>query len=396
MRRILHRYLLREITGPFFTILGVFLFVLLMGRILKIVEMIVRHGVSPWDILKMLAYLVPSFLPLAIPMATLMAGVVCFSRLSGDQEITALKASGIGLHQLLPPVAVFSFATFLVSLILNLEGAPWGAYAFRQLVFNLAKKHVSVGLREGVFNEIFPGFVMYTEHMKIDEGLMEGIFINDQRRPEVPLQILAKRGTLGRGPSGAQILTFRLENGNIFQTSTKEAKVRRIHFERYEINLDLAAMKPEERLVGKREADVGFFSLIERIKYRHSKGKSARNFIMEIHRRLALSVACLVFGFLSLPVSVQSRPKGRSHGFLLGTMVILVYYLLFSASETLAETERLAAGIAMWGPDLIFGLYTVVLMVRTEKERPSALLAAANGILDLGQRWAGRFLGAGR
>ncbi len=396
MRKILHRYLLREMTGPFFTILSVFLFVLLMGRILKIVEMIVRHGVSPWDIIKMLFYLIPSFLPLAVPMATLMAGVVCFSRLSGDQEITALKASGIGLGQLLPAVAVFSSCTFLISLFLNLEGAPWGAYAFRQLAFNLAKRHVSVALREGVFNEIFPGFVIYTDHMRLDEGIMEGIFINDQRRPEVPLQILAKRGSFVRDSSEAQLLTFRLENGTILQSSAKEAKLRRIRFDRYEVNLDLAAMKPEERLVGKREADIGFLSLIQSIRHRHSKGKSARNFIMEIHRRLALSVACLVFGFLSLPMSMQSRPKGRSHGFLLGTMVILVYYLLFSAGETLAETDRLAGGIAMWGADIVFGLYTVVLMVRTGREKPSGLLVAANALLDMLQRSGERLLGARR
>jgi lipopolysaccharide export system permease protein len=396
MGKILHRYLIKEIVGPFALILGIFLFVLLMGRILKIVEMVVRQGVSPLEILRMFAYLIPSFLPLAIPMATLIAEVVCFSRLSGDMEITALKASGVSLYQLLPPVALFTGIMFVVTLFLTLHGAPWGAFAFRELAFHVAKKHLSVAFKEGVFNEVFPGFVIYAEQIRAQDGVMEGIFINDQHSSETPLQILAKRGSFGKQNPQGEVLSLRLENGTMFQSSAKEAKVRRIRFDAYEVNLGLAFSQAQEKLKARRPEERDLLFLLTIMKQRLGAGRNVRDLVMEIHKRLAIAVGCLIFGFLALPLALQSRPRGRSHGFLLGTLVILVYYLLYSAGRTLAETSRAPVAIALWAPNLLFGAFTLVLLFRTAREKPSAFLVSLNAFLDGVQKLGARLLrGAG-
>ena len=395
MGKILHRYIIRETVGPFALTLCVFLFVLLMGRILKIVEMIVRQGVSLLDILRMFAYLIPPFLPLAIPMATLIAVVVCFSRLSTDMEITALKASGIGLYQLLPPVALFTGVMFLATLFLTAYGAPWGAFAFRELAFQVAKKHISVAFKEGVFNEVFPGFVIYAEQIRAQDGVMEGVFINDQQSSDFPMQILAKRGSFGKTEPQGEVLSLRLENGTMFQASPREGKVRRIHFDAYEVNLGLILSQAQERLKGKRTEERDFFLLLGLITQRRGAGKAVRGFLMEVHKRLAIAVGCLIFGFLALPLALQSRPRGRSHGFLLGTLVILVYYLFYSAGRTLAETDRAPMGIALWAPNILFGAFTLVLLFRTAREKPSAILAGFNASLDLLQRWGARLLRGG-
>jgi hypothetical protein len=60
----------------------------------------------------------------------------------------------------------------LVTLYFTLHGAPWGAYAFRELAFQLARKHVSVALKEGVFNEIVPGLILYAERIRLEDGFM--------------------------------------------------------------------------------------------------------------------------------------------------------------------------------------------------------------------------------
>jgi lipopolysaccharide export system permease protein len=395
MVRILSRYILREIAGPFSLILGIFLFVLLMGRILKIVEMIVRQGVSLWDILRLLGFLIPSFLPLAIPMATLIAGVLCFSRLSGDMEITALKASGISLYQMLPPVALFAVAMSLATLFLTLQGAPWGASAFRELAFLLAKKHISVAIKEGVFNEVFPGFVVYAEQVRAQDGAMEGIFINDQHSSEVPFQILAKRGSFVKGGGRDEVLSLRLENGTMYQISAKEGKVRRIHFDAYEVNLDLSLAQAQERLRSKRSDEWDIRHIVTTMKQRLSRGRAVKDFLIEIHRRLAIAAGCLIFGLLALPLALQSRPRGRSHGFLLGTLVILIYYLLFSAGRTLAETGRVPIWLALWAPNILFGGFCAVLLVRTAQERPSAALLKLNALIDAVQRRMARLAGGG-
>lgn len=392
MSKILYRYIFREIAGLFVLVLGIFLFVLIMGQILKVVEMIVRHRVSPWDIFRMLAYLIPYLLPLAIPMAALISMVVCFSRLSGDLEITALGASGISLYQLLPPMVLFAGVMFVASLFLTLHWGPWGAYALRQMASRMAKEHISVIVKEGVFNEVFPGLVVYADRVRVGDGLMEGVFIHDDRSADVPFQILARKGFFGRRQPTGDAVFFRLEHGTIYQSSPEDGKVRRIGFEEYEINLDLAISEADEHLRRTRRKELETKSLLKKIQRRKERKRPTGQYLVELHRRLSIPVTCLVFCFLALPLGLQTRPQGKSHGFLLGSLVILIYYLLFSAGQTVAENGRVPAWIALWSPNFLFALFTLLLLVRTARERPSVVLIRINTMVDFLQKLAKRLL----
>lgn len=384
MAKILHRYILRELSGPFFLILSIFLFVLLMGRLLKIVEMIVRQGVGPGEVLRLVAYLVPSFLPLAIPMATLIAGVICFSRLSAEMEITAMKASGISVYQMLPPVLLFSGLMSGVTLFLTIYGAPWGAYGFRELAFQMAKKHIAVAIKEGVFNELAPGFIIYADKMRVEDGLMERVFIHDENTSEVPVEILAAKGRILAGPEeGRPSIHMRLENGTMYQVSTKERKLRRIEFDLYELRFQPSEKGDQEGLRGKRAEEWGFMEIVSGIKARLAKGKKApRSLLIELHRRLALPLGCLIYGILALPLALQSGPRGRSHGFLLGMTAIITYYLMFSGGKTLAETGILPPWLGIWGTNVVFAVFTGVILVRTARERPLLVLVKVNALID--------------
>ncbi|MEJ5377895.1 MAG: LPS export ABC transporter permease LptF [bacterium] len=392
MRRVLDRYIMREMAGPFGLILAVFLFVLLMGRMIKIVEMIVRQGVGALDVIRLLVYLMPSFLPLAVPMATLIAVVICFSRLSSDMEITAMKASGISLYQMLPPVVIFSGTMCLFTLFLTLEGAPWGAYAFREMVFQLAKKHVSVSIKEGVFNELMPGLVIYAERIRLEDGLMEGIFVHDQHSSQVPVQILAKKGMLLQDKETG--LALLLENGTVYQASPKEGKLRQVNFESYKLDLELSMASAQEKIKGKRAEEWDLSGMISQIRGRLSKGKGlSRDLLIEIHRRLAIPVGCFIYGILAFPLALQSGPRGRSHGFVLGMSAIVLYYMIFSAGRTLAETGKVPAWVGIWFANFLFGIMSLTLLVRTARERPSAVLMRINAIFDFLQRVLARTLG---
>ena len=105
MKRILNLYIIREISSLFLLSITIFTLILLMGRMLKLIELIVSRGVPLTDVCRMIIYLMPSFLVFTIPMAFLLAVLLAFGRLSADNEIIVLKASGISLIQIVPPVA---------------------------------------------------------------------------------------------------------------------------------------------------------------------------------------------------------------------------------------------------------------------------------------------------
>src|SRR6266704_5267887 len=113
VKRILTFYIIREISSLFLLGIVIFTLVLLMGRLITLTDLVVSHGVPLADVSMMILYLIPSFLVLTIPMAFLLAVLLAFGRLSSDNEIVAMKASGLALHQMMPPVIFCSFVAVL-------------------------------------------------------------------------------------------------------------------------------------------------------------------------------------------------------------------------------------------------------------------------------------------
>src|SRR6056297_262202 len=100
----IHRYILREIAPPTLLSLLIFSFVLLMGRIPRVTEMVISQGVPVMEMMQLFGYLLPTFFSITLPLAFLLGILLAFGRLSAESEFVALKASGIGLYTLIKPV----------------------------------------------------------------------------------------------------------------------------------------------------------------------------------------------------------------------------------------------------------------------------------------------------
>src|SRR5262245_37039335 len=153
----LRRYFLREVAVPFLLGIGVFTFILLIARMLKLVELVVNRSVPLLQIAKLFAYILPPFLAVHVPMAFRFAVLLSFGRLSADSEIIAMKTSGISLYQMLVPTLAFTGLVTLLALLLALYARPWGNTHLKASLYEIAKTRVSAGLRERVFNDDFAG-----------------------------------------------------------------------------------------------------------------------------------------------------------------------------------------------------------------------------------------------
>ena len=132
------RYVFLEMVPPFSLNLMFFTFVFLMTRILDITNLIVNYRIGLAPVGLMLVYSVPYFLVFVIPMSVMMAVLLTFLRLSRDNEIVALKASGIGLNSLLPPVFLFSLLGCLLTGLMTVYGMPWGRSSFKEMTYKVA------------------------------------------------------------------------------------------------------------------------------------------------------------------------------------------------------------------------------------------------------------------
>ena len=136
MFNIIGRYIFREITFPFFIILFVLTFVLLTGRIFQIADMIVNKGISVLSIANLIAHLLPNFLLFTLPIALLTSVLIGMGRLSTDNEMTALKASGVSLLQIFKPVALMTGITFILTFLIGFYLVPQSNFATKKFFSN--------------------------------------------------------------------------------------------------------------------------------------------------------------------------------------------------------------------------------------------------------------------
>ncbi|MFQ5578990.1 MAG: LptF/LptG family permease [Nitrospiria bacterium] len=339
MFKSLDRYIIKELTVPF--LIGIFIltFLILIQQLLRLMELIVGKGVDLLSVGQIFITLLPSFFLLSIPMAVMLASVVTFDRLSSDNEIIALKSVGIGFFRLIQPVLIFSILASLLTLSMGMLAQPPGKGSFKTLAVKILKKRINVGLEEGRFNETFSRMMIYVESMPTFSEL-QGVFIIDRRNPEIPVMIVAKRGTLTTETNNG-IFGFNLYNGSLHRRGRDSLGYQRMTFERYDLRVDLSSVAGRQDAMTKKTSYSEIKKQIEA-----SKGKDIKSLqlLSAFYKHFALSLAALVFGIIGVPLGIIAGRLTRVGGFTVGIAIIGLYYLLTTFGDYLISI-RLAPPI---------------------------------------------------
>jgi lipopolysaccharide export system permease protein len=367
--RIIHRYLFFEMLSPYFVSLGVFTFVLLMAKIMELTDLVVSRGVGLDVVGRLLLYTMPYFLVFTIPMATLLGVLIAFLRLSSDNEIVALKAAGVSLAKLLPPVAALALFSWMSTSALAFWALPWGNNNFENLVYQVASSQAELALKEGAFIDTFPHLVIYIDKLP-GGGVLQNVFIVDQRDPEKQHTIVAKRGKFFPGKGGK--LTLRLYEGGIHAVSPDKRSAETAGFDTYDVTLDAGAFVAKQR-ASKHEKEMYVSELLAELKKAPPNSKRYYLVDMELQKKFSLPFACLVMALIGLPLGIHSK-SGRSWGVAVALVVFLSYYLLLSAAWSLGESGFYPPVVGMWVPNIVFGLLGVFMFQRELKESPLPLL----------------------
>jgi lipopolysaccharide export system permease protein len=388
MNRTSFSYVLKEISQIFVIGLLVFMIILLMDKIFRLIELIVTKGASLFYILRLLMYITPSFLVFTVPMALLLGTLLGFGRLSSDNEITAFKASGVSLYQLFRPVFLFSVAASLFTTLLVFYGLPWGNRGFMATLYAIAQTKADVEIQERVFNDDFEGLVVYVDKVPIEGQKMEGVLIYDEREKGQFNTIFAKEGFLFNDPMSRD-LVLRLVKGEIHRTEQNKGTYQRIQFETYDLRLELA--KAFEAMGNKlKEHEMSIDELKAKITETKQKGKDPVPLQVELHKRYSLPFACIVFGLIGVPLGIQPRRSGRSHGFIFSILIFLGYYISLSAGDMLAMRRAMPPYLAGWTPTLLFGALGAYLLFKAANDSPfRPMVWLSEEVEKLQHRWKG-------
>jgi lipopolysaccharide export system permease protein len=368
LNSITYRYIVKEMLAPFGINIFVFTFLLLMARMVDITNWIVNYNLSIWAVLKLIFLMMPWFLMFIIPMSVMVAVLLAFLRLSGDNEIVALKSGGLSIYGLLPPVLLFSLVGFVFTIFITTYGSPRAKTALEEMALKVATSNLDIGLKERTFNDAFKDVILYVNKIDLQNKKLIDIFIEDKRQPKIVNTVIAPEGRLFREPDKF-ILHLILSNGTIHQTNRSEHSATAIRFDTYQLSLDLG--KEFKRLEDRRKHH-DEMTVAELYNFLNdSAGQDEAYYKAEIalHRRFSIPVACLALGFLAFPLGIQSKSTKRSYGVILCLFFFLLYYLMLTAGYAFGETGIYPPVLGMWLPNLVMAGMGFYFLIQTARER---------------------------
>jgi lipopolysaccharide export system permease protein len=368
--RILTRYILREVMAHALIGAAIFTFVLFTHDLGRILELVVRASAPLPSVAEIFFYTVPLALTYTLPMSVLVGILIGLSRLAADSEITAMRASGMGVWTFLRSLSIFVLGAWLLALGNGLYIAPRSQAALARLEDRLKGSQVSFEVQPRVFYEGFPKIVLYVQDVQSAQGaaLWKGVFMADLSDAANPKITLAKEGiVVSEGPDR---LHLHLVDGSAHETDPKQAEHYQIStFQQTDIPIELPST--ENKADESQPAAVMDTGAL-REKARRVASVSARWYLIEFHRRFALSSACLVLALVGIPLGLSSKKSGKSGGFVLTILLVFVYYVVSLVGVSLAKQGTLPPWLGAWLADLVFLALGLFLLWQAER-RPFEL-----------------------
>jgi lipopolysaccharide export system permease protein len=404
--KTLHIYLLRQALSTLAMTVCVFAFILLLGNILReILALLVNRQASLFLILKAIALLMPWIMAYVLPFAMLTAMLLLFGRLSADNELTAIKASGISLLSLIAPLLIFAVLVSGVCAWFNLQITPQARVAYKRIVTNLGVQNLDSLITEERIVDELPGIVLYVRRKKGD--LLEDVYIYQREKADTTSDIVSRtRAAQARvkWDRAGNKVTFDLVDGiteqlrwlevpmfeaapaipatnflstNVLQSLTNVASGKPIGVSRFpewhqgqfggtQIQIALTNLDRVERSA--KITDMTFWELRRELAKRKQQGIGVTPILVQMHRQIAFSFASFAFTLVAIPLGIQAHRRETSIGMAISLVLVFIYYSFLILSEALQMRERLHPQFIVWIPNLIFQTLGAILLWRANRK----------------------------
>ncbi|HTK41982.1 MAG TPA: LptF/LptG family permease [Gemmatimonadales bacterium] len=294
--RLLARYLLRQLFAPFCFSLAAATSLMLLNQIAKRFGALVGKGL-PWSVISEVFVLsLPFILAMTIPMAVLLAVLYAFSHLAADNEVMALRATGVSVPQMLRPILGWGVVMSVLTFLFIDQVLPNSNAQLRALLIDIGRKKPTFELREQVINEVPPSkYFLRSSRIDGATGLLRGVTIYDVGDENVRRIIYADSGFMAYAPGGKD-LTLRLFDGVVHQYKSDEAdRFQVTRFATNEIRVrnvfDELERNTSDQIRGDRElSSCAMLAVVRDADRDQAKANADRRFFVErdLHELLAL------------------------------------------------------------------------------------------------------------
>lgn len=401
---------------------GLIVFVLVIDVILQMLDQVLSKGLVAGVALQLFVYNLAWIVALAVPMAVLIAVLVVFGRLSADNELLALKAAGISFTRVITPVILAALLLSLVMIWFNDQVLPDWNHRARELAASLKRAKAALVLKqkEGVFMRDLGPYHLLIRHVDEETNQLSGLTLYDTGQPGPPTTLRAAAGRIEIFDEG-RYMRLTLEDGEShridsddpgrFSRGTFARQVLHIRdksrdFSGYrstyrsdrEMNVTamLAAVEgfhlENERSLAAIDSTVdafvqqvtdstdttGFADRGRRLQSRidrqltlvESRRRRADSYLVEVHKKFSIALACVVFVLVGAPVGALTRARGAAVSVAVSLFFFFAFWMFLIGGEELADRGFVPPGVAMWAPNVILGAIGVLLTRAAVLDRP--------------------------
>jgi len=387
--KTLHAYLIREILATLVMTVAVFTLILLLGNVLKeILTMLVNRQTTFLMATEAIGLLIPFVMVFALPMGMLTAALLFFGRFSADQELTAVRASGVSLVALITPILLLSFALSGICAIINMQVAPQCRVAYKKLLA-LGITRLGSFLPEKTIIRDFPGLIVYVE--KVNGTNMSDIRIYKLGATNVDSYIRASSGTVQVDPSNPNVVHVRLfdawrvgsingermpvdyteEALNSFtnkMAAPMEEKVKLTEMTFLQLWDELQdlerrlATPPAIRRIPNAQLRAKMLELVE-----EQRADLTMPLMVQMHRQVSFSFACIGFTLLGIPLGIRAHRRETTFGIAVALILVLIYYSVFILGQSLETHPNWFPYLILWVPNFLFQAIGSVLLWRANR-----------------------------
>jgi len=409
----IYRYILNEFIFSFAVAFLFFFFIFFVNQLLLMAEEILSKNVSLKNVALIILYSIPAIVAFALPFASLVGGLMSIGRFSSDNELLALQASGISYKNIFIPVIIIGIFLSVFSFIVSDYFLPVSTIKFgklyREILYSSPElelesnsiKHFqdSILITGNVSNRMINNLIIFDKTDKNNNRIIaasKAEMYSDIDQPGVTsleltkvfslTSIIKQRGDFNYFSSSKMIYNILLKNISFSIRNLTPREMSSIDVYRAikkkelkQNNLILQNNKEIEKLkynlfseYYSKEPSIDAMGKIKNNITKRIQNKfidrNLQIYRLEFNKKFAVPLACIIFLYFSVPISLNSKKNGKSMGFGIGLFISIFYWSLLFTGQTLGIRMNFSPILSMWLPNIvIFCLGTIFIFIRFKR-----------------------------
>lgn len=373
MKKI-HIYIFVETLKWFLVSVMVLTSVLFMVKSLVLVDLVAKRGLSFFEGIQIVIYILPTFLAVTVPPSLFISTLMAFTGFSVDNEYTAMRTSGWGFLYLIRPVILISVVAFFATTTVIFYFLPLGNHSLKAFLFEILQKRINIEMKPRVFYKEFPGYVLYFKNMKKD-GRLKNLIVSSHLPGESAKTIVAGEGVFVPNPETLKV-HLKMKKGVIHELGATGKGYSTTNFEKFEL---LIAFPNMENLINKTLAggvvvnESSLSELLEKIRKEKAKGNNSYWDKVVLSRKFSIPFSCLLFGLAGAPLGIGGVRSVKFGQYFKGFVVVGIYYFFMMVAQKMGALGLIYPYLSVWIPNALLAVFTFYIMRLVQRDDPGKI-----------------------